>query len=52
MKEYVDNVDAFVKVMGLEYPALIHTLALVPWKSTDDRDKFISEVSKLNMGNE
>lgn len=46
---YINNVDAFVKVLGLDYPGLIHELATVPWKSDEDRDAFIDELN--NIGN-
>ena len=42
MSQFVKDVTAFVDALGYDQPAIILQLAQVPWKSEDDRDRFIS----------
>lgn len=45
-----NNIAAFVNVLGTDYPGLVFELASIPWKSDEDRDKFIYEVATLGQG--
>lgn len=38
---FFDNVDKFANSLGYQNAAIALELALIPWKSTDERDRFI-----------
>lgn len=40
-----DNIDKFANSLGYENAALAIQLALVPWDSPEDRDKFIDYIT-------
>jgi hypothetical protein len=40
-----DNIDQFASSLGYENAAVAIQLAMVPWESTDDRDKFIGALT-------
>ena len=40
------DVTAFVEALGYDEPAIILSLAQVPWESEDDRDNFINYLTR------
>lgn len=46
MSQFVKNVSAFVEALGYDQPAIILSLAEVPWDSDDDRDEFIKYLTR------
>jgi hypothetical protein len=45
-----ENVAAFVNVFGVENSEVAFPFGLVDWESSDDRNKFISQIIELNNG--
>jgi hypothetical protein len=41
VNQFVKDITAFVDALGYDEPAIILSLAQVPWESDDDRDGFI-----------
>jgi hypothetical protein len=41
MNQFVKDVTAFVDALGYDQPAIIISLAKIPWESETDRDQFI-----------
>ena len=46
MTQFMDDVSAFVDALGMDEPGLILSLALVPWEDQEDRDQFISHLTR------
>jgi hypothetical protein len=42
---FFDNVDKFATSLGYQNAGIVFELALIPWKSIDDRDAFIMGVT-------
>jgi hypothetical protein len=42
---FFDHLDKFGNSLGYENFGIAFCLATVPWKSTDDRDSFISSIT-------
>lgn len=40
-----DNIDKFANSLGYENAGVVLPLAMVPWKSTEDRDSFIKAIT-------
>lgn len=46
MNQFVKDVTAFVDALGYDEPAIILSLAQIPWESDDDRDDFIKSLTR------
>ncbi len=46
MNQFVKDVTAFVDALGDDEPAIILSLAQIPWESDDDRDDFIKNLTR------
>jgi hypothetical protein len=46
LNQFVKNVSAFVEALGYDEPAIIISLAQVPWDSDEDRDDFIKFLTR------
>jgi hypothetical protein len=44
------NIAAFSNVFGYKVPEITFAFALVPWESTEERNKFIAEMIEANDG--
>ena len=42
---FFDNVDKFASSLGYQSAGIVFGLALIPWKSREDRDAFIMGVT-------
>ncbi len=40
-----DNIDKFANSLGYENAGVAISLAMIPWKSTEDRDSFIQSIT-------
>lgn len=47
MKMLVNDIAAFVNVLGVTEPDLVWYLATVPWESDSERNVFINEIAKM-----
>lgn len=45
-----EDIAAFVNVFGMENFDVAVPLAFIPWKSDDDRNKFIAQLVEINNG--
>jgi hypothetical protein len=45
---FQENVASFVNVFGVENSEVAFPFGLVEWESSDDRNKFIAQILKLN----
>lgn len=50
MKKLIEDITVFANVLGVSDPDLVWSLATIPWKSTEDRDKFVVEIGLLSGG--
>lgn len=46
MNQFVKDVTAFVDALGMDEPAVVLSLAEVPWESDSDRDEFIKYLTR------
>jgi hypothetical protein len=46
VKQFVKDVTAFVDALGYDQPAIILSLAQIPWESDFDRDGFIDYLTR------
>lgn len=46
MSQFVKDVTAFVDALGYDYPAIVLSLANIPWESEQDRDDFIKNLTR------
>jgi len=44
----MDDISAFVAVLGLSNPDVVWTFATIPWESQDDRNAFIAEIGNMS----
>jgi hypothetical protein len=51
---FFDNVDKFASSLGYQNAGIVFELAMIPWKSVEDRDAFIMGVTQDDVkgGNE
>ena len=51
---FFDNVDKFATSLGYQNAGIVFELAMIPWKSVEDRDAFIMGVTQDDVkgGNE
>lgn len=40
-----DNIDKFANSLGYQNASIAMELAMIPWKSTEDRDAFITSIT-------
>jgi hypothetical protein len=40
-----DNIDKFANSLGYQNAGIAMELAMMPWKSTEDRDSFITSIT-------
>jgi hypothetical protein len=40
-----DNIDKFANSLGYQNASIAMELAMMPWKSTEDRDAFITSIT-------
>ena len=43
---FFDNVDKFANSFGYQNAGIVFELSMIPWKSVEDRDAFIMEVTQ------
>jgi hypothetical protein len=43
---FFDNVDKFASSFGYQNAGIVFELSMIPWKSVEDRDAFIMEVTQ------
>lgn len=43
---FVNHLDAFTRALGVENAAIVVWMSLMPWRSEEDRDEFISTLTK------
>lgn len=46
MNQFVNDVTAFADALGYDYPAIVISLANIPWESDQDRDDFIKHLTR------
>lgn len=46
MNQFVKDVTAFVDALGYDYPGIVLSLANIPWESEQDRDDFITRLTR------
>lgn len=46
MNQFVKDITAFANALGYEYPGIVISLANIPWKSEQDRDEFIKNITR------
>jgi hypothetical protein len=44
------HIAAFSNLFGYEVPEVTFAFAMVPWESTEERNKFIAEMVEANNG--
>jgi hypothetical protein len=51
---FFDNVDKFASSLGYQNAGIVFELAMIPWKSVEDRDAFIMGITQDDVkgGNE
>jgi hypothetical protein len=51
---FFDNVDKFASSLGYQNAGIVFELAMIPWKSVEDRDGFIMGITQDDVrgGNE
>lgn len=42
---FFDNVDKFASSLGYQNAGIVFELAMIPWKSPEDRDSFIMGIT-------
>jgi hypothetical protein len=43
---FFDNVDKFASSLGYQNAGIVFELAMIPWKSVEDRDSFIMGITQ------
>lgn len=43
---FFDNVDKFASSLGYQNAGIVFELSMIPWRSVEDRDGFIMEVTQ------
>ena len=43
---FFDNVDKFASSLGYQNAGVVFELAMIPWKSVEDRDAFIMGITQ------
>jgi hypothetical protein len=46
---FFDNVDKFASSLGYQNAGIVFELAMIPWKSVEDRDAFIMGVTQEDI---
>lgn len=46
MPQFIDDLEAVVNAIGIDKPGLAFDLAHIPWESADDRNAFLTELTR------